>query len=430
MEEIAAGLLKFNSPSPVYVTISPEIPDITVEGKLKITLLSKDSSFAFSFNPEGLELLGGLLSNLVFNKDSTIIAWNIKPFFSYWLNTTNKPFEFKGKLFDLSIIESFMGDKLKKPQSFKEAAVRTKNVLEKIKDWELIYRTINLPLIKETIPYLENQRIFDMEQSKPLYAHYDIEGQINGRLRCSLKFKNGFNPHNLGPKERAVMSPGSSQLFMSFDFVNMEVAVLQWLSKDVNLGKMLNVKHDFYELLYYLVTEKRPSDKEDRSFAKSLFLPVIFGQEAPSLAKNLKISEETAQSYINILKDKFKTAFDYVQTYPINDDHAFDYLSRRRRFNFKEYNSKNQLRNFIIQAPAAMVCMEKLIALVKEFEKTDNKVGFSIHDGYCLYVRDEKYELEFKKTKEILESPSKVLPGLVLRVSCEMGKNLNEMEKK
>jgi hypothetical protein len=67
--------------------------------------------------------------------------------------------------------------------------------------------------------------------------------------------------------------------------------------------------------------------------------------------------------------------------------------------------------------------LEKLIDLNRE-----EPVAFHVHDGYCLYVK-KKYEEILAKAKAVLESPSRMLEGLELKISSTIGLSLNEMER-
>ena len=44
---------------------------------------------------------------------------------------------------------------------------------------------------------------------------------------------------------------------MMFDFRNMEVNMLQWLSKDERLGEIVAKENDVYSAIYEVVTGKR-----------------------------------------------------------------------------------------------------------------------------------------------------------------------------
>ena len=78
-----------------------------------------------------------------------------------------------------------------------------------------------------------------------------------------------------------------------------------------------------------------------------------------------------------------------------------------------------RVKNFIIQSPAATVCLEKLIHLHHFLKNQEAKLAFHVHDGYYIYIHKNKYKRNYKHIKNILESPSGLSPELKLKVSYE-----------
>lgn len=407
----------------VYLTVHPYPLDNTAGRKYQPMLFVGDQKrfLKIPLYGEDFNFLCCALDLTIFTEGHVVISWGMKSLLSY---LRSKKYEFvpECKVFDIEVIESFLGfDKNPPPKDFNEAVQRMKILGDRSSEWDHVYREIHLPLIKEIVPQLENVGINDLRQKHAKFAYYEIDGQANGRFRCSSKlFRRGYNAHTIGPEQRQHYRPvDDSKLFLYLDFNHMEVSVLQWLSQDENMGKILKSPYDFYEAISILLTGGK-----DRNLGKN-FLPIIYGMGAWSLSKKLQISEDLAGDYIHTLRNKFPTAVEYVESYlhkSKQDNKACDYFGRCRRFDPNDDRMDNQIRNFLIQAPANIVCLEKLIDLNREVP-----VAFHVHDGYCLYVK-KNYQKVLAKAKAVLESPSRMLEGLELKISSTVGPSLNEME--
>jgi hypothetical protein len=103
------------------------------------------------------------------------------------------------------------------------------------------------------------------------------------------------------------------------------------------------------------------------------------------------------------------------------DGAAHDRFGRRRVF-----DNPYKIRNFVVQSPASLVCLHKLVLLIEALEGLAN-VCMHIHDGYVISVKDDKLVKTYEITKRILESENELYPGLRLQVDCKRGMNLNQM---
>ena len=83
-------------------------------------------------------------------------------------------------------------------------------------------------------------------------------------------------------------------------------------------------------------------------------------------------------------------------------------------------------RNFIIQSPSALICLESLLKLYQGSENLF-KIAFHVHDGYFLAIQKDCVEDAFYKAKNILESKLSLMPNLALKTSAKLGKSLDKM---
>lgn len=374
----------------------------------------------------------GLMQNLMlslFSEAKTIIFWDVKPLVTYMKHRSNN-FEIKSKVIDLKLLESFVGISHKAPVSWSEAMKRTQHCTNQ-KNAMDIHKKIHIPLALKVIPDLETNGIANPKKGRTLYSSYEIEGQTTGRLRCTQPTPVYLNPHTLDPDDEEVggLIPLPHDLFVSFDFKNMEVAVLQHLSKDEVLGKIIaDASKDVYVEIYKTVTGFQEVDpKNARNIAKSFFLPIVYGQGPSSLMDSLGIDEATARELHITTVRKFPQVFSWV-----SDQHeqaektsrVIDCFGRVRVFEEKMYRA----RHFVIAAPAAILCMEKLIKLHAELPK-DARLIFSIHDGYYMTTNRANYREVCIAARQILEQPTELLPNFSLKVSCSIGKTLSDMRK-
>jgi hypothetical protein len=328
----------------------------------------------------------------------------------------------------LKPIEAFLGLITTTPANFVEAVTRAKKVLAN-NGWtktKLIYQKIHTPLMFEVIPFLETQGIYDSVERKALYSFYQIEGQVNGRLKCSGEYKNFFIPHVINPEQREKFRPiGTDEVFMYFDYRNMEVSTLQWLSGDDRLGQVLALEEDFYSVVFKLVSGSVCDTEKKRDFCKKFFLPIIYGAGAGSLARELSISLETADSIVSRVNNLFPIALKWIQDRQNNTDMVgVDYFGRKRIFDEQKHGA---VRNFVVQASASLICLEKLIDFYTEL-KGYARLACSIHDGYVVYANKASTKMVTDIGKRTLEEESKLAPGLKLKVSCKLGNSLQDLK--
>jgi hypothetical protein len=246
-----------------------------------------------------------------------ILTWNWKNFASYVLSKTKKDYSVDGSIIDLKIIESYSGKKTKPPIDFNEAKNRLRDLFTSgvWKEVENVYKNLHLPLMTNVIPNLENSGIISVSDGKMLHAYYEIDGQENGRLRCSKAFNASFVPHAMTPELReSLKGRDAEEFFMSFDFKGQEVYQLAWLSNDPLLKNLCKMP-DIYRGLYEVIMEDKNFDKNKRDFAKKIFLPVIYGQSANMLAQRCGLQQSVAEEKIQKIQTLFPEVFKFTDKY-------------------------------------------------------------------------------------------------------------------
>lgn len=414
----------------IFVRFDPEVLDFTdPEAKSSMSVMGMGGNVAtVTLTKDNVRQVVGVLLVSVFAKGMKIIAWNWKNFLSYHLGVTGKPLTVEGSLIDLKVAELFAGIKDKAPDTLAAALNRLKTLVAKgiWKEMALVYQKVYLPLITEIIPAMETAGILDVDNRKRVYAYYEICGQDNGRLNCSGAYRDSYVPQTLSEVEKKRLKPKAlDEMFMYFDFKNMEVTMLQYLSKDEKLGEVLK-NDDAYTTIFQMVTGI-DNDPESREKGKIIFLPVVYGQSPPMLAKRLKVAEATAEKIITRIYDLFPAALRWVESHQEqakSSGFAKDGFGKRRHFSPGE---AYLARNFSVQAPSSTVNLEKLVKLHRAL-KGVSEIAYNVHDGYCVFAGKANWKTIFGKVYELLTSESELCPGLRFRVACHAGRNLDGLK--
>lgn len=425
---LSSELLSACSTEPlIFVDLDPSDPDTTTMVNLSLKLnLSGVNGFSKSLvlTTENYLHVLSLFDSILTTKKKPLVGYNFKNLFSFYRRLSKKNLSVSNFL-DLYWYESYCG--LESSQGNLKKALHSVKTFTSNKEVFSLYKNIYSDIISKVIPGIESFCLINDDTGKAVYSNYHIEGQENGRLSCSCDKRNVFNPHSLGDeKKHLIFYDISYKYFLQFDYKNMEVSVLAKLSDDKELNSILSDnKNDVYSQIFYRITNLKHHD-DSKNFGKKMFLPLIYGQTPNGLAKNLDISLDQAEIYYNSAKKIFKQAFDYVeqaQAYAHEHGYAVDIFGRKRFFDSGEHY---KARNFIVQSPSALICLE---ALLKLYRNTNDlfSLAFHVHDGYFLAIKKDKIQDAFFAAKKILESPTDLMPGLELRVSAKAGSNLEKM---
>lgn len=421
-----AGLEKIVNKD-VFIKITPEIPDCTIERTLDIGVFTDNFSVNITLPADSLGLrdsIGGLMYYLSpDNHPNLVLGWNIKSLFSFVLTRTGFPLKLSGKVLDLQVLERYIGVEKECPKSFEEAKVRLAWVV-KHSNWNKlkeIYFSIYSPLVVSVIPKIESLGLIDKgigAKGHKVHACYEIAGQVNGRMKCQKIHTYSYNPHGLTDEEKQRMRPvGMDEHFMYWDYKNMEVVVLQWLSGDPKLKELIDSGQDVYSGIWEALTSLKANDIYRRK-CKLFFLPVVFGLGISSLAEKLGIPNDFAQKLVVKINEKFSVAMDWIQKQQdgLINGWATDIMGRKREFSDQQYRS----RNFFIQSPASLFCCAKLVELDQKLSDSA-KLVFHVHDGYVLSYKKSEEKKITTIVRGVLESEHPMFPGLRLKTSCKCG---------
>ncbi len=415
----------------VYLRCNPEILDFTSGNKAELVVCSQNGQeVRIDLSPKTLIPILGLIDAALFHdKDVSIISWNLKNYFSYILYHTRNYPDVTCKIIDLKVVEAYLGVRDNAPNDFSEAGERIKKMFQcegwnKAKD---MYFKLHKRLIERVLPSLEAIGLFDAEKRLLMHSYYEIEGQQHGRLKCEKAYSRGYVPHTLSEEMKQKLRPNrANDVFMYFDFNHMEVSMLQWLSGDDRLGQILELEEDLYKVVFKLVTGQDCDTDKRRKMCKAFFLPVVYGMGSQTLVNNLaekleiSISLGMAEKIIDRIYKLFPKSLGWIQNYQDKAE-CSDIFGRRRFFE----DRRHRTRNFVVQSPASLVCLEKLVKLYEELG-VYARLACMIHDGYVLLVDKTMTKMVAAMAKGILSSESELCPGLKLKVTCKVGQTLEE----
>lgn len=425
-EEFIKYLAEISSDNALYLRTVPEQLDFTDKDFVfNIEIYNKSKKITQAVNIKTFDVINSVLKTVIFNKNKKIFVWNIKNYFAYYKKQTGKDLDFDCQILDLKIIERLCGNYSERaPESLREALKRFHDIYSS--KWDKvsrIYKDVYCPLIFKVVPSIENKGIIDLEDRSIKYCYYEIEGQENGRLSSFNCLKNSFLPLNLKNEDKKKYKPlNEDDYFLLFDYKNMEVSVLEHLTKDKSLKELLDEGSDFYESLYKKIINPNNFDQEKRKKMKMIFLPFVYGAGINKISETCKIEYSKVEIITNRIKEIFPKTFDWLNNYSKNDQHGYysNNFGKTRKID-QSYKSIN----FIVQSTASIFCLDKLIDLHSVFKKN---ICFYVHDAYCLYTEKKQLESTVEIVQNILLQDSKFLNNIHLNVSCQYGTNLNNMK--
>lgn len=415
----------------VLLRTEPETPDFTIQMPFKMIIVGNKQTLEFDVTAENITSLVSQLDFTIFDKEhiDRLYTWNFKSFATYFHYVCKKYLIPTTNIIDLNIIENFLGIKKNRPENLIEAVNRAKTAIQN-KGWFKLYKSIYLPLALKVLPTIESTPLLNEAAKSLQFPYYEIEGQANGRMNCLKKYQKSYIPHRIGPEDRDNLKPaGYGYRFLTADFRHCEVTVLQWLTNDPKLAELLNSGQDLHAAIYQEITSDPCDTDKKREISKSIFLPVMYGCGPTSLSKQSQLPEAICKDLILRIRNKFKVSWDWMiskQNEAKEKGEIKDYFDRPRTFTEKDCYL---VRNFLIQGVAATACQEKLIDLFGIFNNPEKSyLAYSVHDGFGIVTKVESAREVYKEVKEVLETESKLCPGLKMKVQIKFGAKLNAMK--
>ncbi|MEK6727453.1 MAG: DNA polymerase I [Candidatus Omnitrophota bacterium] len=275
-----------------------------------------------------------------------------------------------------------------------------------------------------------------------IHASFNQAGTETGRLSSSNP-----NLQNIPVKtdigrniRKAIISSSEKNYLFSCDYSQVELRILAHLSKDKNLTLSFKQEKDVHKETAALIYGEKEQDITDsmRDVAKRVNFGIIYGLTSYGLSRDLNISVEEAQNFIDAYFTTYPQVKDYIET-QIKKAQKCGFVSTilgRRRY-LPEINNKNMgIRSFAqrqavntpIQGSAADLIKLAMIKINEELSRKNLKsqLIMQIHDELVFDVPHQESGELAELARERMENVLKL--DVPIRVDIKKGKNWLEME--
>ena len=247
-----------------------------------------------------------------------------------------------------------------------------------------------------------------------------------------------------GREIRKAFVPEKNNILISADYNQVEMRILADLANVKELKKAFTNNEDIHSLTASQVFDVsiKKVDSNLRRKAKAINFGIIYGITQYGLAKQISVSNQEAQDFINEYFKKFPEIKDYMNS-TIKFCRKNGYVNNifGRRIHLRGINDKNfTVRSFQeraainapIQSSAADIirlAMIKLNGLIKSKKLDKAKMLLQIHDELvfeCQKNHQKEVEKILKKTMESVSSSEHHMFSIPLDVNINSGNNWDE----
>jgi len=276
-----------------------------------------------------------------------------------------------------------------------------------------------------------------------IHASFNQTGTETGRLSSSNpNLQNIPIKTEIGSKIRkAIIASKDDNRLLSCDYSQIELRILAHLSKEENLIISFKNHEDLHKAtasLIYGINEKDVTE-EMREVAKRVNFGIIYGQTSFGLSKDLGITFDEAQHFIDAYFLRYPRVKEYLeeQVSKAQEDGFVTTILGRRRY-IPQIRDKNQgIRQFAqrqavnapIQGSASdliKLAMVKIYQRLKE-EKLKARMVLQIHDELVFDVPTQEVKRLAGVVKERMENVMEL--EVPIKVEMKIGKNWLEMEE-
>ncbi|MCM8800482.1 MAG: DNA polymerase I [Candidatus Omnitrophica bacterium] len=239
---------------------------------------------------------------------------------------------------------------------------------------------------------------------------------------------------------RAIVCFNQDSFLLSCDYSQIELRILAHLCHDENLLSTFRQDKDIHRITASLIYGLDEEDIDDsmREIAKRVNFGIIYGLTAYGLSRDLGISVEQAQGFIDAYFVRYPKVKEYIdeQIIKAQKNGFVSTILGRRRY-ISEINSKNQsIRQFAqrqavnapVQGSASDLIKLAMIQIHREIKKRNlkTKMILQIHDELLFDVPDNEMDLFVSLVKDKMENVLKL--DVPIKVQVKKGKNWLDME--
>ncbi|MEM7816564.1 MAG: DNA polymerase I, partial [Candidatus Aenigmatarchaeota archaeon] len=364
--------------------------------------------------------------------------------------TTQEIFKIVGREFNLNspkVLSKVLFEELKIPaiKKIKTGYSTSEDVLEKlapkynIAKLLLEFRELNKLKTTYAIPLINEVK----NKEGMLYAEFNQTSTQTGRLSSSspnlqsIPLKGIFS----SLLRKAFISSFCNGVLLSADYSQIELRLLAHFSGDEKLKEAflndLDI-HRYTASLLFKINEEEVSENQ-RNLAKTINFGIIYGMSAYGLSKELNVSVEEAENFIQDYFLRYPKIKLYIQK-TIEEAQEKGYVTTilgRRRYlpdlkspnmNLREFASRQAI-NTPIQGSCADIIKLAMIKIYKEIKKKNLRARLimQIHDELIFDLPKEELNSLLVIVKKNMEESVKL--EVPIKVKIKVGKNWSEMEE-
>ncbi|MFH1837766.1 MAG: DNA polymerase I [Candidatus Omnitrophota bacterium] len=237
---------------------------------------------------------------------------------------------------------------------------------------------------------------------------------------------------------RAFISGGADRILIAADYSQVELRILAHLAEDKKLIKAFNNGEDVHRVTAGKIFDRSLKEvtDEQRSAAKTVNFGIIYGISAFGLAKELDITIEEAQKFIDAYFSEYGETLEFIERI-INETRKNGFVStllKRRRY-IPEIKSENDhVRKFAeraavntaVQGSAADIIKLAMIDCYKKLKEQDVKLIIQVHDELV-------FDVPRKHHKEITDAIRVIMENVMtlkVPLKVDIGSGENWLEAK
>jgi DNA polymerase-1 len=254
-------------------------------------------------------------------------------------------------------------------------------------------------------------------KTKRIHTNYHQTGTITGRLSSSSpNLQNIPIKSQYGRKIRQAFIAKPGYLLLSLDYSQIELRLMAHFSNDSNLLNAYNNQQDIHIRTASNLFDRPLATVTDqqRQLAKTVNFGLIYGMSAWGLAKQLHISREQAQAFIDSYFKQYpgvKTYMESMKTFAAEHGYVTTLSGRRIPIDIKSKNnpSQNAFRAAIngpLQGTASDLIKLAMLDIAKEIYSHQDEIELllQVHDELIFEVKSEFAESWAKKICTLMES--------------------------
>jgi DNA polymerase-1 len=390
-----------------------------------------------------MQLNGISIDNKVLNQLSKNLEQRLNKLVSLIYEDAKEEFNINSPK-QLSII---LFEKLKLPviKRTKTGFSTDEEVLNKLSDEHKIARNIleYRQLTKLKTAYIDSLPELVNPNTGKIHTSFNQTIAETGRLSSSNpNLQNIPIKTDIGKQIRKAFIPSKKDyLLLSADYSQIELRILAHLSKDQNLMNAFRTDKDIHTLTASLIFNKKLTDITTgmRDTAKRINFGIIYGMSSFGLSKDLGITQEEAQAFIDAYFLRYPKVKDYMQK-QITQAQRYGFVKTllgRRRY-IPQIKSKNasirqfaerQAINTPVQGSAADLIKLAMVVIQEEIDEKNlkSKILLQVHDELVFEYPEKEEDILKIVVKQIMENVLEL--SVPIKVDIKIGNNWLQMKE-